>query len=58
LFKVANESETIALANDTPFGLAGTIFSGDSAQSLSLNVLPDLKDGDFHSWRATFRPGK
>jgi hypothetical protein len=22
------------------------------------NVLPDLKDGDFHSWRATFRPGK
>ncbi|MBB6145323.1 succinate-semialdehyde dehydrogenase/glutarate-semialdehyde dehydrogenase [Silvibacterium bohemicum] len=40
LFKVRDEAEAIALANDTPFGLGSTIYTGniDRAQRLALEI--------------------
>ena len=33
LFKVKNEDEAVKLANDTPFGLASSVFSADKERA-------------------------
>ena len=58
LFKVKDANEAIALANDTPFGLASSIFSEDvaHAQALALDIDAGMVFINHPSWTAPDLP--